>query len=73
MKSGCDSAYNRHRMTGWEWILVAGVAVLIHLLLFLLFRPLPHQVVEPARGTRYTLYLDESRINSLPEDPLELR
>ena len=72
MKPGCDPAV-KHRMSVRDWLLVSAIAVLIHLLLFLLFRPLPHQVVERTSGTRYTLYLEESKLNALPEDPLELR
>ena len=72
MKPGCDPAA-KHRMSVRDWLLVSAAAAAIHLLLFLLFRPLPHQVVEHSTGTRYTLYLEESKLNALPEDSLELR
>lgn len=72
MKSGCDRA-GRHRMTAREWLLVVAASLLLHLLLFVLFRPLPHQNIEHSSGARYTLYMEETKVDSLPEDPLELR
>lgn len=72
MKPGCDPAA-RHRMSARDWLLVSAAAIAVHLLFFILFRPLPHQVVERSTGTRYTLYLEENKLDALPEDPLELR
>ncbi len=72
MKTGCDPA-RKHRMSARDWLLVGAAALLLHLLLFVLFRPLPHQVVEQSRNTRYTLFLEKESLDNLPADPFELR
>jgi|GEM_PF-2566702 len=60
MKSAhADSIHRKYRMTAREWLIVLLLAVLLHVLFFCLFRPLPNRIAESNHHLRYTRFLDE--------------
>lgn len=63
----------KYRMTGKEWLLIFLAAVGLHVLLPVLFCPLPRNVAERNADSRYTLLLDENELKSRQGDPYELQ
>lgn len=67
-----DSGRN-HAMNVKIWLLAFLAAAALHVLLALLFRPLPHHPVETRPDWRYTLFLSEKDLIRGAEDPYGLR
>ena len=63
----------KYSLTGREWLLVFLAAVGLHVLLPVLFCPLPRNVAERNADSRYTLLLDENELKSRQGDPYDLQ
>ena len=59
----------KHSMSAKEWIVVFLVALALHSLLFFLFVPMPDSFDESASGSRFTLYLEEEKLDLHKQDP----
>lgn len=62
-----------YRVTGREWLLIFLAAVGLHVLLPVLFCPLPRNEAERNADFRYTLLLDEDELKSRQGDSYELQ
>ena len=71
MKSTGASA-GKHCMNAREWLMVLLAAVLLHIVLFSLFRPLPQTISESSRDNRCTLFLEEQKLDLRRNDPYGL-
>lgn len=60
-------------MKARDWLLVLLVSVLIHVLFFSLFRPLPRTVSKSFMKNRSTLFLEEKELDRKRDDPFRLR
>ena len=66
-----DPIRRKYRMTLREWFFILLLAVLLHILFFCLFRPLPNEFAETNHHLRHTRFLDEknqrvfARLNDL--------
>jgi len=62
----------KHCMTAREWLVVLLAAVLLHVILFLLFKPLPRMISESSKDNRCTLFLEEQKLDLHRKDPFGL-
>lgn len=63
----------KHNMSAKEWIAVFLVALALHSVLFFLFVPMPDSFAESASGSRFTLYLEEQKLDLRKDDPYGLQ
>ena len=59
----------KHSMSAKEWIVVFLVALALHSVLFFLFVPMTDSFDESASGSRFTLYLEEQKLDLRKQDP----
>ena len=59
----------KHRMSAKEWIMIFLVALALHSMLFFIFIPLPNSFAESPSASRYTLYLEEEKLDLRKQDP----
>jgi len=62
----------KHCMKAGEWLMVLLAAILLHIILFSLFKPLPRMVSESSRDNRCTLFLEEQKLDLRRKDPYAL-
>ena len=62
----------KHCMKAREWLVVLLAAVLLHIILFTLFKPLPRMISESSMDNRCTLYLEEQKLDLRRKDPFGL-
>ena len=60
-----DPVHRKYRMTAREWLVVLLAAVLLHVLFFCLFRPLPNRFAESDPHRRHTRFLYESDLRKV--------
>ena len=71
MKSSGSSGV-KHCMKTSEWLMVLLAAILLHIILFSLFKPLPHTISESSMDNRFTLFLEEQKLRLHRQDPYGL-
>ena len=62
----------KHCMKTSEWFIVLLAAILLHIVLFSLFKPLPRTISESSMDNRCTLFLEEQNLNLRRQDPYGL-
>ena len=62
----------KHGMKAGEWLMVLLAAILLHVIFFSLFKPLPRMVSESSRNNRCTLFLEERKLDLRRRDPYSL-
>lgn len=63
----------KHRMTAKEWLLVFLLALVIHILLFSIFVPMPSSFAESSGDRPFTFFMDEQKMDLRRHDPYGLQ
>ena len=73
MNDPCPKIRNRAAISARAWLLIFLTALALHLLLFLLFRPLRENVAESRNNDRYVIFLTEEELAGKRSDPHRIR
>lgn len=59
----------KHCMSAREWLIIFLVSLALHAVLFFLFVPMPDSFADSSRDPRYTLFLEEQKLDLHRKDP----